>query len=141
MERINADAARFIREIRHGIPCRIKDKKHLVNQIKNNVLSYARDNPDSDYKSIIGRFGTPEQIITSYIAELDESDVIRQMRASKRIVSIAVVTAALILLSWVATVYSAMSNHINNEDGYIVEELIDEGPALSERGEYYETIN
>ena len=141
MERINADATRFTREIRHGIPCRIKGKQHLMNQIKNNVLSYARDNPDSDYKSIIGRFGTPEQIITSYIAELDESDVIRQIRASKRIVSIAVVTAALILLSWVATVYSAMSNHINNEGGYIVEELIDEGPAPSEKGEYYETIN
>ena len=57
------------------------------------------------------------------------------MKAKKRIVSIAVVTAALILLSWVAAVYSAMSNHINNEGGYIVEELIDEGPAPNEKGE------
>lgn len=135
MGRINADAARFIREIRHGIPCRIKGKKHLVNQIKESILTYVTDNPDADYMSLIGRYGTPEQIITSYIAELDESDVIRQMKAKKRIVSIAVVTAALILLSWVAAVYSAMSNHINNEGGYIVEELIDEGPAPNEKGE------
>lgn len=135
MERINADATRFIREIRHGIPCRIKGKQQLLNRINESILTYVRENPYADYKSIIDRFGTPGQIITAYIAELNEEELIRQIKAKKRIISIAVVTAALILVSWVGVVYSAMAEHFDHEGGYIVEELIDEGTAPSEKGE------
>lgn len=135
MGRINADAVRFIREIRCGIPRKMKGKQRILKQMKVDILTYVEENPNSDYQSLIERFGSPQQIISSYFQELDEEELIHQIKARKRIISIAVVTAALILVSWIGVVYSAMAEHFDHEGGYIVEELIDEGTVPSEKGE------
>ena len=131
----NRDGRRFLHEIKGAIPCTGKMKKNLLKEMGDNICSYIAEYPEADYQSMIKRFGEPREIVSSYIHEMDAKEISRRLRIGRKCGFAALTAICLIVLLWVGAVYSAMSNHISNEAGYIVEEFVDVYSGSGEKGE------
>lgn len=67
------------------------------------VRDYAYEHPGADFQSIVKRFGTPKQVIATYMHEMDSSELLDAMRIRnsvlKAISIVAVVTVAIWLFA------------------------------------------
>ena len=118
MGRINMDALRFVREIKRDLPNTGRRNRAFLNQIQENVKVYLAENQNADYHAITERFGTPQQIISSYVQEMDTQEISNGMRCRNIVIGIVISVAVLILLSWSGVVYNAMTKHLDQHDGY-----------------------
>lgn len=102
----------------------------------NSVLDYVSKTPDVDYLTITARFGTPEQITSFYIEEMDGHELTHKLVIKKQLLLIGVITSLIIVLLWGAVVFSAFAEHQRSDNGFYVEEIVNvlEKPNLSEGG-------
>ena len=102
----------------------------------NSVLDYVSKAPDTDYLTITARFGTPEQITSFYLEEMDGQELAHKLSTKKQLLLMGVITALIVVLLWGAVVFSAFAEHQRSDNGFYVEEIVNvlENPSLSEGG-------
>ena len=125
MVKRNPHVRRYLREIQKIMPCRGKRGKGILVQVEASVREYAVENPDLNYKEIVARFGTPQQIAESWLDEMEKPELARQLRINKRIVGIASLLALTIVLLWAVVVISAKEEHDSWMNGHFEEEIVD----------------
>ncbi len=80
----------------------------------------APDGPDT-YEALVSRYGSPDEIASSYFSEKSTGELIRELRIGNRVLAIllsAVVIALLLRLGWWIASYVSL---MNEYPGYIVE--------------------
>lgn len=98
----------YFRVIASWLPCSHKQKKQIVNSVRDSVGNYLASAPDADISQIVTRFGEPQAIAAAYVDNTNTSELLRQLRIRRRVVSrvTALVIAALLLwvclLTWAA---------------------------------------
>lgn len=127
----NAGIRQFLREMRKSIPCGGKQKKLVLEQVKASMLEYLAEKPDATYDDLLTRFGMPEQIASSYLEELDISDLKKQLSIRKRILLIVSLVAICIILLWTGVVCAALAEAKSNMGGIVTDEI-----EIIERTEY-----
>lgn len=68
-------------------------------QIRDNLLQFMADAPLADYETIVDHFGTPMQIASAYLDEMDTAELMKSLRIKRRIfgmISISVVLGLVI---------------------------------------------
>ncbi len=75
------------------------------------------------YAHIVERFGSPKQIVSSYISEMETSELLNQMRIRKKMVQIFSIVALFVLALWAGAVTSALIRHTKADNGYIIERI------------------
>ena len=88
------------------------------------VRDYAERNPHAGHEGLIQRFGTPEQIVESYLDDMDVKELSEQLNVRKKIVAIVGAAALAIVLLWACVVSFALVEHFGNAEGYFGEEVI-----------------
>ena len=88
------------------------------------VRDYVSEHPNADYQTITARFGAPQQIAASYIAEMEPTELLCNMRSHKKVVRTVLATALVIVILWAGIVTVAWANHHNHDNGYMIEEVI-----------------
>lgn len=68
--------------------------------MENSVQDYVIENPYVNYKLLQRRFGTPGQIAESYIQEMDNAEVLSEMRSREKILKAVLAALSLIVLIW-----------------------------------------
>ena len=112
----NAAMRRYIREVRKELPGVGKDRMIIVRQIDAMSKLYFLDNPGVSYAELVERLGSPQQIVTSYIGEMDLSDVKKSMKIRNEIVRIFSVIAAISVIIWICAVSSAIIENKNQRN-------------------------
>ena len=97
MIKIEKDIEKYIDEVEEYLVCISKDKKDVLDEIRNSIYVYAEENGISDIAEIYDRFGTPEEIASQALSTVDPK-MIKKALSIKR----AVIAALAIIVSMVA---------------------------------------
>ena len=117
----NADVRRYLREIKKGIPCTGRRKRDILNKINETIGEYLEENPDSQYEDLTARFGTPKQIVSSYVEEMDTPELIKKLNVRRKIVGIVTAAAVAVVILWAGVVSIIYIENKKDGDGYFVE--------------------
>lgn len=98
----------YIREVRKELPIVGKDRKIIVRQIESMCKTYFTERSSVSYDEIVKRLGSPQQIVASYIGEMDLSDVAKGMKIRNAIIRIISAAAVVSVIIWICAVSSAM---------------------------------
>ena len=111
---------KYCRAVRRNLPCSGKLKQKIVAEIDMSIRAYMEENPTADYAEIERRFGSPRQITSAYLDEMDHQVLARELKIKNRIVKI--VAAALIaaLLMFGITLGIVVYEDYDTDHGYIV---------------------
>lgn len=113
----NIALKRYYRSIRNHLPSSHKLKAKVLAEIECNINAYLLENPSADLASIEARFGAPEQIATSYVDELGTPELLKKLAIRKRIFTIIISTAVIILIVWAAAIGWAIIKEYNYSNG------------------------
>lgn len=108
---------RYFRQIRSWLPCTRKMKRQIMEQIEDRVRDFLEQNPNADLAQLQAAFGEPQIIATTYVENIGTTEILKNLRVHRRIVTIITVTAIVVLLSWAVMVTWAtfsLSNATNN---------------------------
>ena len=131
MRMFNSAAKRYLREIRKSLPCGRKERKCVLEDIRQSIENKeATDGPDT-YEALVSRYGSPDEIASAYFSEKSTGELIRELRIVNRVLAIllsAVVIALLLRLGWWIASYVSLMDEFPI---YIVEGA----PVVIERTE------
>lgn len=97
----------------------------ILSRVENSVREYASEYPCIDYKGIVNRFGTPQQIAESYIAEMNTAELLQGMRIRDKVLLIVLATAALLSIVRFGFLAAGYYDHAKDMSGYAVVEVIE----------------
>lgn len=131
MRMCNSAAKRYLRELRNSLPCGRKERKRVLEGIRQSIENKeATDGPDT-YEALVSRYGSPDEIASAYFSEKSTGELIRELRIGNRVLAIllsAVVIALLLRLGWWIASYVSLMDEFPI---YIVEGA----PTVIERTE------
>lgn len=96
-----------------------------MRRVETSVRDYVSDRPNVDYNSITSRFGTPEQVVSMYLEEMDTSELMNKLRIRKRIIVIIGLAALSAVLLWAWGVGIALAENRDSANGYFVEKVVE----------------
>lgn len=100
------------------------------------IRDYVSEGADVSYELLKARFGEPKQIAFTYVNELETDALVKELSNNKRIYTVAVVTASILVMLWVAYLGYCYSSYEKNINGYMTVEIIEyERVELDEEGE------
>lgn len=94
-------------------------------RIQESVNAYVAQKSDADFDAIQAQFGQPKDIAASYIESMGTAEVLKSLRIRRRILTIIIVTALAVLISWAATVTWAILDNKNATDAPYIEVTIE----------------
>ena len=116
----NRSAKKYLRRVHGMLPCSRKMKNHIMNLIRNDMISYLDERPEADYNAMISRFGEPESIAAAYVEGMGTAEILKKFRIRKQIVRTVAVVLAIIMLIWAAAVTCAIISNNRTNGSYIV---------------------
>ena len=94
------DVKKYKRRIKANLLCGTKLSKQFLSDLSDSIDNYIEENNITQLIDVQNHFGSPEQIVQSFLAETDIS-VIRKKVRLKRIILVALIAA---LLAWIIAV-------------------------------------
>lgn len=107
------------------MPCSGKQKDLILSRVEASVRDYVSNRPDANYHVICSRFGTPEQVASSYLEEMDTEELMEKFRIRKNIIAIIAVAAFSAVLLWAWGVGLALAENRDYAEGYFEEKVIE----------------
>ena len=111
---------RYLRKIRSILPACRKDKREIINMIKDILDMKIADNPSKDISEIIEEFGAPSDVAAAYIEQMGTAQIIERFAFRKKIVMAVLFLAIGILFIWgiyVTAVFIDAHNTIHHDSG------------------------
>ena len=131
MRMCNSAAKRYLRELRNSLPCGRKERKRVLEGIRQSIEDKeAIDGPDT-YEALVSRYGSPDEIASAYFSEKSTGELIRELRIGNRVLALllaGIVAALLIWFGWWIASYVSLMDEFPI---YIVEGT----PTVIERTE------
>ena len=109
-------------------------KRKIIDEISSSVSRYLTENPGGNYDEIVAKFGTPEQIASSYVNEMDSSELVHKLLIRKKIVRMVFAVAIVVVILWVGVVSISLLNEIKNADGYYDVSIVDNETNHNDQG-------
>ena len=121
MRMCNSAAKRYLRELRNSLPCGRKERKRVLEGIRQSIENNeATDGPDT-YEALVSRYGSPDEIASSYFSEKSTGELIRELRIGNRILALILAGIVAALLIWFGWWIASYVSLMNEYPGYVVE--------------------
>ena len=75
----------YYRQIKDWLPCGGSLRRRLMGNITATVEGYIADHPQADFAALQAHFGTPQQIATAFVDEMDTQELLRTLRIRRKI--------------------------------------------------------
>lgn len=121
MIKIEKDIEKYIDEVEEYLVCISKDKKDVLDEIRNSIYVYAEENGISDIAEIYDRFGTPEEIASQALSTVDPKKI-KKALSIKRVFAIALTALVVSFIVFLVVMY--MDAHKDN-NGTVEETIIE----------------
>ena len=119
MSKHNKDLLRYYRDIKRWLPCSHGLKKRILNDIQQTVSGYLTEHPEADMQAIVQRFGTPQQIASTYINEMDTQDLLQHLKQNRKIRNIVIIGLSVLVAAWITALSVIVASGLNSISGYI----------------------
>lgn len=120
----NKIARQYLHCVSRGMPIHGKQKRQFLAALEEDVIRYTEENPDASASQIQEQFGSPDDIAADFIDQMPHGQIRKKFRVRNRIVAVAAIGALLIVAIWLSTALVAMHDALDNDPGYIVDNLI-----------------
>lgn len=114
----NVVIRRYLHKVSRELPVPGKTKRALMQQIKQSVYEQTQEDASVDMASLSARFGTPRQIVESYMENMSVAEFLHDMRIRQRIVRIVFSAALAVVLVWVVVIGGIWLRHRSYDNGY-----------------------
>ena len=116
---------RYLVEIALQLPGSWKQKKLILEEIKQSIQSYAFEGDYISYRQIRSRFGDPRQIASVYLTEMPPEELLEKVNIKKTVVRIllaAIITAVTVWFIYLVLCFISVQRDAN---GYTIVEIIE----------------
>ena len=91
---------KYYRQISSWLPCGGPLKKQLMGSITATVEGYLAEHPEADFLAIQAHFGTPQQIATAFVDEMETAELLIKLHMRNRIIKIIFLCACILIAIW-----------------------------------------
>jgi hypothetical protein len=81
--RMHKDMKRYIKETKTIIPINSKNKKEFIKMLEEKIMEFTYTENKFSYNEIVEAFGTPNEVASAYIEELDTKTIIKELKMKK----------------------------------------------------------
>ena len=89
------------------------------------VREYASERPNTDYAALASRFGDPQKIAESCVAEMEPEELLAEMQIRQKILFLAICVITVLMMVRIIYLTSAYANVRNSINGYAIVEVIE----------------
>jgi len=100
MSSIEKDIRKYISDVGKNLICSGKMKKQLMADIENSIYDYAENNGISDISQITSRFGSPEEVARTHLADTDPKKLKKAINIRKIVISSVLIAFAMIVFCY-----------------------------------------
>lgn len=90
-------AKKYLQQVKVKIPYQTKCSRHVLQNLTLGIEEYALENPDFDMEQLIENFGSPEDIASSLLEDVNSKNIVRSIK-SKRILICAIVVLLILFV-------------------------------------------
>lgn len=90
----------YYRQVSAWLPCGGRLKKQLMSSITATVDGYLAEHPEADFAALQAHFGSPQQIASAFVDEMETEELLNALRIRRKIVSIIFGCIIAILAIW-----------------------------------------
>ncbi|MFQ8706371.1 MAG: DUF6120 family protein [Thomasclavelia sp.] len=76
---MNTDVKRYLNEIKYLLPLFQRKEKEYFKRTKNIIFKETKNIPNITYDDCVYRYGTPENVVKTYIDELDTDIIMKKL--------------------------------------------------------------
>lgn len=126
---MNEWVRQFVRAVRAGLPVRGRPERRFLRELRVQLEDAFAHRPPASVEEVSAQIGTPEEVVDSYLFQLDPDDLARRIRRAKWWKRLAVGVIAVLMITFCICVYIVQNNYqsytdtINYGIGYYVDEL------------------
>ena len=121
----------YLRKVRRALPIPGKTKRALVQQIRESIYEQTGEATELDEAALVKKFGTPRQIIESYVENMSVSEFMDDMCVRRKVIRIVLAAVLVVFVIRTLVVGGAWLNHrINGSGEHITYYITD--PAATE---------
>ena len=129
---MNKHLTLYYLKIHSNLPCSWRLKRKLLAQIKNSIRTYLQSHPHADIAEIRSQFGSPEEIAAACLAEMNQKELLKDLRLMNRIVRVITASVLAVVLMIGATLGLLIWHESQLPADYIYVTL--KGPTTSTEG-------
>ncbi len=116
----NKECLHYLEQVRNELKGADRRKKEVLQQIQTAVEDYAEEHPQCTHQELTQHFGTPEQIVESYVAEMDFHEVLHGLRVGKKILFAILLAIVLGVTAWLGYLAVCFQEVKNEAHGVLV---------------------
>ena len=109
---------KYLRQVSSWLPCNRRTKKAILANLREMMINQLGSATTVDMQTLTSRFGTPQQIASAHVDEMETPELLHQLRIRRRIVTIILLTAITILAIWIGVALIALVDALNSNRGY-----------------------
>lgn len=110
----------YYRQIKGWLPCGGRLKKNMMSCITATVEDYIASHPDADFAALQAHFGSPQQIATAFVDEMDTQELLHALRIRRRILFSVVYGVGAAVAIWAIVMLILLLVGLVSELGYVV---------------------
>ena len=88
MKQIDKQLRRYYWQIRRWLPCGHKQKNRCIRELSESINTFLQQESNADFQTVLARFGSPLQIASAYVDEMDTEKLLKRLQIRRRIVAI-----------------------------------------------------
>lgn len=81
---MNEWVRQFVRAVRAGLPVRGRSERQFLRELRAQLEDAFAHRPPASVEEVSAQIGTPEEVVGSYLFQLDPDDLARRIRRAKR---------------------------------------------------------
>lgn len=111
---------RYLLEIYLKLPGNWKEKRRVLSRIRSSILDYVSESSYVSYDRLVQRFGTPDQIVSGFIGEMEPMELLTLVHTKKEVLRNISLTALLLVLMWAGLIAASYLTYQDDMTGYLV---------------------
>ncbi len=76
----------YLHQVKAKIPYRSKCSKHMLQNLSLSIDEYTLENPDFTLEQLRENFGSPEDIASTLLEDMDSKDIIHSIKQTRRLI-------------------------------------------------------
>ena len=121
MIKIEKDIEKYIDEVEEYLVCISKDKKDVLDEIRNSIYVYAEEKGIADISEIYDRFGTPEEIASQALSTVDPKKIKKALSIKRTVIAaLAIIVSMVAVMIIIELIDSHKETHGTFEDTIII---------------------
>lgn len=124
---MNSDIKKYIREVKLILPLNLKEKNEFILMLENRI----KESHLSTYKEIVNELGTPNEVASSFIEDMDTDILIKSIEKTNTIkktaiaIIIIILTCALTVTTYELYEYKKLCDEVRQQQPVEVETTIE----------------